>query len=134
MKSKKQNFIGFAFVGLLCTLLTFGGIFVFNNLLKWNIYISYGITYFITIGISYYLNTILVFKIKVAFKKLIKYYLIYLSSLFIGFFVLIIISTILPQLNPTIRGFLVIPFTTMYNFFFTNRILNSRKILPYHEC
>jgi putative flippase GtrA len=108
-------FAGFSGVGLITTLISLGAIYTFLEILQTPLILTYSIIYFLTILLSYFLNSLLVFKYPLAMKKGIKYFLIYLSGMVIGIVVLWLLKKNLSY-DPYILAYLVLPITMMWNF------------------
>lgn len=124
-QSLTSRLMGFALVGGVCAALTFALIAVFNEWLHWNVYVGYGVAYFVTILLSYVLNAMLVFRQRLRWRTMLRYVLVYLSSLLLGLALLRVAVWLLPKLNPTLQSYIVIPFTTLYNFLFVNCLLKK---------
>jgi putative flippase GtrA len=108
-------FAGFSGVGVVTTLISLGAIYVFLEILQTPLILTYAIIYFLTILLSYFLNSLLVFKSPLAMKKGIKYFLIYLSGMLIGIVVLWLLKKTLSY-DAYILAYLVLPVTMMWNF------------------
>lgn len=126
-KNKIKQFFLFAYVGVLCTLLTMLGIFILNRHLVWNIFGSYVLMYFLTICLSYALNIYFVFKKKLSLEGLIGYIGIYISSLLLGTLLLFFFTILFSSINETWLSYATIPFTTIYNYLCVNHY--STKLL-----
>ena len=112
----------FGSVGSLTTIL---GLSINTVLLKYfntNLYITYSLVYIFNVLLSYYLNSKYTFKSKLSLSKMIKYYVVYLSGLFLGVFLLKIFKSNTGFEN-WIYPFLVLPFTFTSNFLLSNWIL-----------
>lgn len=119
-------FAGFSGVGVITTLISMGAIYVFLELLQTPLILTYAVIYFITILLSYFLNSLLVFKSPFSMKKVIKYFGIYLSSLILGIIVLWFFKETLPY-DPYMLAYLVLPVTMMWNFIFSFKLFKSKK-------
>lgn len=108
-------FAGFSGVGVITTLISLGAIYVFLEILQSPLILTYSIIYFLTILLSYFLNSLFVFKSPLAMKKGIKYFLIYLSGMLIGIVVLWLLKKTLSY-DSYILAYLVLPVTMMWNF------------------
>ncbi len=108
-------FAGFSGVGVITTLISLGAIYLFLEILQTPLILTYSIIYFLTILLSYLLNSLLVFKSPLAMKKGIKYFLIYFSGMVIGIVVLWLLKKTLSY-DAYILAYLVLPVTMMWNF------------------
>ena len=108
-------FAGFSGVGVITTLMSLGAIYLFLEILQTPLILTYSIIYFLTILLSYFLNSVLVFKAPLGIEKGIKYFLIYLSGMVIGILVLWLLDQILDY-DSYILAYLVLPVTMMWNF------------------
>lgn len=108
-------FAGFSGVGIITTLISLGAIYLFLEILQTPLILTYSIIYFLTILLSYLLNSLLVFKSPLTMEKGIKYFLIYLSGMVIGIIVLWLLDQILDY-DSYILAYLVLPVTMMWNF------------------
>lgn len=108
-------FAGFSGVGVITTLISLGAIYLFLEILQTPLILTYSIIYFLTILLSYFLNSLFVFKAPLAMEKGIKYFLIYLSGMVIGIVVLWLLDRILDY-DSYILAYLVLPVTMMWNF------------------
>ena len=80
-------FAGFSGVGVITTVISLGAIYVFLELFQTPLISTYAIIYFLTILLSYFLNSFFVFKSPLNMKKAVGYFLIYLSGMLLGMFV-----------------------------------------------
>lgn len=108
-------FAGFSGVGVITTLISLGAIYLFLEILQTPLILTYSLIYFLTIILSYFLNSLFVFKSPLAMKKGIKYFLIYLSGMLIGIVVLWLLKKTLSY-DAYILAYLVLPVTMMWNF------------------
>ncbi len=106
---------GFSGVGIITTLVSLAAIYLFLEIFQTPLILTYSTIYFLTILLSYSLNSLLVFKSPLEFKKGIKYFLIYLSGMGIGIVVLWLLKKTL-SFEPYILAYMVLPVTMMWNF------------------
>jgi len=97
-------------------------LYLFNEWIICEVYISYALSYVITIGVSYVLNMLYVFRTKLTLKGILLYYMVYISSMLLGLGLLWLFTILLPNLNRTIISYMVIPFTMIYNYLFADKI------------
>lgn len=116
---------GFSVVGVVVTLVSMLLIFVFNEILCWNSIVSYLISYTLSILLSYFLNTVCVWKKDASMVDLFHYFGIYIASMVIGAVLLWVLELVSPSANKTILSYFVIPFTMIWNYFFVNRLLSK---------
>lgn len=121
-------FGSFSLVGLVTTLVSVALIFIFLKLLHTPLFVTYIGIYLATIVFSFLLNSIFVFKSDLSFGNGLKYFIVYLSGMLIGTLALWIDNKILPFENYFL-GYLVLPFTTIWNFILSNKILK-----PFESC
>ena len=123
-----RKVVGFSFVGVIATLVSMALIYVMNEWLHWNPYVSYLISTILSILLSYVLNMLKVFSSRFSWKSLGLYYLTYLSSMVLGVLILGFYKWLLPTWNATLLSYMVIPFTMLFNYYFVNKIANYFKI------
>lgn len=122
-----RNLIGFSIVGVIVTIFSMALLYVFNDVLKMNAYVAYVLAYVLSIALSYYLNARKVYKAKSSWMKIVLYFIVYVSSMALGVGLLYLFLLLLPDWNRTILSYMVIPFTTLYNFIFVSWILKDKK-------
>lgn len=120
-------FAGFSGVGVVTTLISLGAIYVFLEILQTPLILTYAIIYLTTIFLSYFLNSLLVFKSPLAMKKGIKYFLIYLSGMIVGIVVLELLKKTLPY-DSYILAYLVLPVTMAWNFLFSFKLFKPKIV------
>ncbi len=122
----KKFLLGFSVVGVLTTIFSLILLFITIQLLKWDIYLSYVISYSLSILLSYLLNSIFVFKIvSHRLSDFLMYVSVYIISMLVGVLLLFPIQLLIPNFNAFLQTVLVIPFTFTWNFIFSNKILNK---------
>lgn len=131
-----KRLIGFSFVGIFVTIVGMTLTFIFLKILNMSPYLTYFTSYVLTVLLSYYLNSRLVFKSGKSKKNLIIYYAIYSSSMLIGLGTLYLYHQIFP-FDELILNYMVIPVTMLWNFTVTSRFLKPEEIQditePIHE-
>lgn len=121
-----KKILGFSIVGINVTLLSIVFLFLFLSLLKMNLYIGYILSYFLSISISYLLNSFFVFKTqKKTLKQVLAYFIIYIVSMFIGLIFLYILKSLIPNGDKFLLSLMIIPITFLWNFFFANKLLTN---------
>ena len=118
-------FAGFSGVGVITTLISLGAIYLFLEILQTPLILTYSIIYFLTILLSYFLNSLFVFKSPLAMEKGIKYFLIYLSGMLIGIVVLWLLDQILDY-DSYILAYLVLPVTMIWNFLMSYYLFQTK--------
>jgi len=121
-------FAGFSGVGVITTLISLVAIYVFLELFQTPLIPTYAIIYFLTILLSYFLNSFFVFKSPLNMKKALGYFLIYLSGMLIGMLVLWILENTLSY-DHYILAYFVLPVTMMWNF-----LLSFKLLKPQSKC
>lgn len=116
---------GFSGVGVITTLISLAAIYVFLEMFKTPLYLTYAIIYFLTILLSYLLNSIFVFKSPLNTKKALTYFLIYLSGMLIGMVVLWMLKATLSY-DHYILAYLVVPVTMIWNFLFSFKLFKPQ--------
>ena len=120
-----RKIIGFSFVGVIATLVSMALIYIMNECLHWNPYVSYIISTVLSILLSYVLNMLKVFSSRFSWKDLGLYYLTYLSSMVLGILLLRFYEWLLPTWNATLLSYMVIPITMVYNYFFVAKLAKT---------
>ena len=122
-----QQLMGFSVVGVVVTLFSMLLMYLFNEWVGINVFVTYVFVYILSILLSYVLNNYFVFKAKNSVKAIGLYYVIYILSLFLGLAILKLYSFFLPSWNETLISYMVIPFTTLFNFIFVSKILTKKS-------
>lgn len=122
-----KNLIGFSIVGVVVTIFSMVLLYVFNDVIKMNTYVAYVLAYVLSIALSYYLNAQKVYKAQSNWKKIVLYFIVYVSSMALGVGLLHMFLLVFPDWNRTLLSYMVIPFTTLYNFIFVSWILKDKK-------
>lgn len=125
MQALIQKVLGFSIVGAICTLLSIALIWIFNDVLGWNVHVSYIIAYGGTIVLSYVLNALCVWKHRMQWMDVVRFFGIYLSSMLLGDGLIYLFQWILPNLNHTILSYCTLPFTFTWNYVFVNYIFKD---------
>jgi putative flippase GtrA len=110
-------FMGFSLVGILTTVLSMVLLFVSLEILQTPLIATYVGIYILSIFLSFYLNSKMVFKTNISFRNGYLYFIIYASGLLLGTLLLILFKKLLPFEN-WILSYMIIPFTLTSNFFF----------------
>lgn len=121
-----KRFLGFSAVGVIVTIVGMTLTFIFLKIIGMSQYVTYITSYIITVLLSYYLNSRLVFKSGKSSKNLFIYYAIYSSSLIIGMITLYIYNILLP-FDELILNYMVIPVTMVWNFLVTSKFLKPQE-------
>lgn len=118
-----QKFQKFASIGIICTGISLSAQTILLKFFQTPLIPTYVSVYLCVVLLSYVLNSHFTFKTSLSLKKMFLYYLIYLSSMLLGVFLLKIFRTVLPFEN-WVLPFLVIPFTMVWNFIFASKALD----------
>ncbi len=113
---------GFTLVGIFINILSLLLVFIFLNLLNTPLIITYIGIYLGTLILSFILNSVLVFKSGLSLTNGVKYLIVYLSGMLFGALLLWYFKKTL-EFENYILGYLVLPFTTAWNFSFSYLIL-----------
>lgn len=125
LKNHIKKLTGFSLVGIVVTLVSLLLLYICNELLSFNLYLAYFISYFLSILLSYFLNACLVWKVCPSLGAIVKYFVIYLLSMLIGLGILYALESFLVEWNHTLISFLTVPFTMLWNYIFVNIILSK---------
>jgi putative flippase GtrA len=120
-----KRFIGFSFVGVCATIFNMTLTFVLLKIVGLSAYITFVLSYGISIFLSYYLNSRLVFKSGKSMKNLVLYYLTYLVSMLIGLGTLYIYKKLL-TFDDLILNYMVIPVTMIWDFLVSSKVLKPQ--------
>ncbi|PLX09130.1 MAG: hypothetical protein C0596_04845 [Marinilabiliales bacterium] len=123
-----KRFLGFSTVGVVVTLFSMLLTFIFNDILKINVFISYIMSFSISIIFSYFMNAKFVFKSEMKLKSFLLYYGTYVLSMFLGLAILKVYHYFLPDCNKTIMTYMVLPFTISFNFLVVSKIMAKYRI------
>jgi putative flippase GtrA len=130
--NRNMNFIkllsGFSIVGLVSTVISLALIYVFLKIMQTPLLATYVIIYISTIFLSFLLNSVLVFKTGLSIDNVIRYFIVYLSGMLLGIILLWLFKKIIPVENYII-GYAVIPFTMIWNF-----VLSFKLLKPIKSC
>jgi len=121
-----KKILGFSFVGIAVTLFSMLLTYILLKQVGLSAYLTYFISYFTTISISYYLNSRLVFKSGKSLKNLFLYYGVYGVSLLIGIGTLWAYRQLF-SFDELILNYMVIPVTMSWNFVVSSRFLKPKK-------
>jgi putative flippase GtrA len=123
-KFRLRQLMGFSGVGVAVSIAGLVLTYIMIELWKWPLLTSYVLIYAGTILLSYFLNSSLVFRSSFNLLFLFQYFMAYLSGMLVGLLVLWIFEKTLP-LQPWILAYLVVPVTTLWNYFFATRIFKK---------
>lgn len=124
-----KKVFGFSIVGVIVTLFSIFLLFLFLKVIKINLYVGYVLSYFISISLSYFLNSTYIFKAQnKTIKQAVIYFMVYIISMIIGLLLLRIAKLIFPYLDKFYLSLMVIPITFIWNFFFSNILFKTINI------
>lgn len=123
-----KRFLGFSTVGVIVTLFSMSLTFIFNDILMINVFISYVMSFSISIIFSYFMNAKFVFKSEMKIKSFLMYYGTYILSMFLGLGILKVYHSFFPDLNKTIITYMVLPFTLSFNFLVVSKIMAKYRV------
>jgi putative flippase GtrA len=121
-----RKFAGFSIIGLVVTILSLIISYVMLKILATPLLPTYILVYSVTIIISFFLNSKLIFKTGSNLRNLIVYFLVYGIGLILGTVLLWIFRFLLPYEN-WILTYLVLPFTLVSNFTLSYYFLKPAK-------
>lgn len=125
IKEHLKRLTGFSVVGVIVTLFSLLLLYITNNVLHFNLYIAYLVSYFLSILLSYFLNAYLVWKVGFILGIVVKYFAVYLSSMILGLLVLWLLKLLFTDIDHTLLSFLTIPITMLWNYLFVNKLLSK---------
>ena len=121
-----RKLMGFSITGALSTLISILLLLLFNEVLHLNAYVSYVLSYFLSILFSYVSNALFVWKSELKLFVFVKYILVYCSSMVLGALVLYILKQLFPEGNNSILSLLTMPVTMTWNYLFVNKLLSQK--------
>ena len=119
-----RKITGFSITGVFATILSVALLYLFNEILHFNAYVSYELANFLSILFSYISNALVVWKTKFIISVFLKYVLVYCSSMALGALVLFLLKQAFPSGNDTVLSLCTMPVTITWNFIFVNKLLN----------
>ena len=122
-----NRFLGFAIVGTLMTLVTILLYYICFDIYDFPLKITYVIIYVVTVLVSYLMNSFLVFQQAFSVKKMLLYYVVYLSGMLLGLVLLHFMERKLP-FSKTVISISSIPITMVWNFILTSIVLKDRIV------
>ena len=118
---KISTFLG---VGGIVTTLSLGSNFILLKYFHTPLFLTYICVYAFSIMLSFILNSTFTFKTVIKVKNMIKYYVIYVTGLLLGVLIMTLFTTLFNFEN-WVYPFLVLPFTTVWNFTIANKFLSK---------
>ena len=125
-KFRLRELVGFSGVGVVVSIVGLVMTYLMIEVWKWPLFISYVSIYAGTILLSYVLNSSLVFRAGFNVLFLLQYFMAYLSGMLVGLLALWVFEITLP-FKPWILAYLVVPVTTLWNYFFATRIFKKSR-------
>ncbi|WP_100528515.1 GtrA family protein [Paenibacillus sp. GM1FR] len=122
-KRLNKEFLKFLISGGINTLATY--LMYLFLLLFYNYSLSYSVSYIAGIFLSYYLNSVFVFKEKISFRKFLKFPIVYLVQYLVNMLLLYVLvehAQFYVQLVPLVAMIITVPIT-----FFLSKIIIKRK-------
>jgi len=114
------KFSKFSFIGIFNVLFSLSLHYLLLEIIKVNIYISFSIVFFITVGVAYLLNSRYTFKKKISINRAIKFYGTYLLNLLIGLILIFAIKQLSSGFSDFIVTVLSMPPRLVLSFFIVN--------------
>jgi len=112
------QFIGFSLTGALMTIVSLALLSVLIGVFHTQLLLTYLLVYGLTIFLSFLINVKIVFNVSYSFQKGIKYFIIYLSSMLLGYLLLHSMQDI-KTVSDWVKPLLVVPITLTWNFIFS---------------
>lgn len=119
-----HKFLTFSLIGILVVLTSMLTLGLLLGVLKLPLFPTWWLVYLASISLSLFLNNKLIFKGHITVKKTVLFFICYLSSMFLGIYLLKFFRLI-TDLPNWLLGYLVLPFTLTYNFFVLSSILHK---------
>ena len=119
------RFSGFSLIGAANTLLSMAMICIMNKWCGIDCRLSYVIAYVLTVLVAYVANARLVFHSRLSVKGMFSFYTAYLSGMVLGMLLLTAGRCFMPSVDVTLLSCSVIFITTVWNFFWVNRLLSD---------
>lgn len=123
IKSFLKKISSFLGVGVIVTSLSLGTNFTLLKYFETPLFLTYICVYAFSIMLSFVLNSLFTFKTVIKLINMIRYYAIYVTGLLLGVVLMKLYTTVLDVEN-WIYPFLVLPFTTIWNFTIANKFLS----------
>lgn len=120
-----KKLVGFSITGVISTLISVLLLLFFNEVLQFNAYVSYTLSYFISILFSYLSNALIVWKSSVKISVFIRYVVVYCSSMALGALILFVLKQLFPTGNNSLLSIFTMPFTMTWNYLFVNKLLSK---------
>ena len=121
------RFSGFSLIGAISTVLSAAILAFMTEILGINGYVSYVTAYVITILFSYFTNAMFVYRAPPSIFACIGFSATYVSGMVVGTVLLAVFRHFFPETRYFVLGFVVLPFTTIWNFLFVNHILTRKS-------
>ncbi len=126
LKKHLTGFLTFSTIGAFVTSLSLSANFVLLKFFKTPLIPTYVTIYIITILISFLLNSKYTFKSDISSSNLIRYYLIYGSGMMLGVVLLLFFKSLITFEN-WVYPFMVIPFTMLWNYSVSSKLLKKNQ-------
>ena len=120
------KFLKFGVIGIGITIFGIVSNFTLVRYFKTDVIYTYVVIYCIGICMSFYLNTVITYKTKIVFKKLIPYSGVYFITMGVGVLLLNFYKSLAFCADEYLSIF-VVPFTMTLNFIGINYILKPKK-------
>lgn len=122
-----HKFLTFSVIGIIVTLTTMATMGFLLGIAMLPLFPTWWIVYLSSISLSLFLNNKLVFKVKITLIKVVLFSAVYISSMFLGIFIIKYFRSV-TSLPNWLLGYLALPFTLTYNFLFINQVLKSKVV------
>lgn len=121
---KISQFVKFGGVGAFVTILSVISSFYWLKMIETPLYITYFLNYSVFILVSYALNRWFTFRARFNMISLLLYYLVYLSGILLGLFLMFILRKLV-NLENWIYAFMVVPFTMTTNYILSTLVFRK---------
>ena len=118
-----MKFTKFSLVGFITTILSISINYIGIEILTFNMYVTFSLAYFISLLLSYVLNSLITFKAGLNFTSGIIYYTVYIISFVLGLILLVFIDHIDLVNNDFYKTLLIIPVRMIISYFLVSKFV-----------
>jgi len=123
LSPKQIRFLKFGSLGGITTVFGIVLYFLFLKILGIKLIIAYPIVFTLSVLFSYILNTYFNYKIPPTWANLLNYYKGYILSALIGYVLLVILKTLLPEWDEFIIAMILVFIRLLMTFFFIEKFI-----------
>jgi len=128
----KSKFYTFSIIGLFNVIFYIVLHYIFLEILKINIYISFAIVFVLNVGISYLLNSYFTYKEVLSINKAVKFYMTYFFNLVVGLLLIFLLKKLVVSYSDFIITLLTVPPRVVLSFLIVNFYVFKDKSV-YHN-